>query len=161
MRLIDRTGASIEDFWHYPSPEAELVAAPHSIVQLADWEPHIQRFGTPAAGVWVTAEQDIDALLPLLDQLELIVIAFAQSRDGRGFTLARLLRERHHYQGDLRATGPLLPDQFAMLMQCGYSSLRVSQNVPVQRWQEAADAFARSRTRPRTLLDRLTQSGRI
>lgn len=156
MTLIDRTGAPTDDMWRYPQEEAELTQAPLSIVHLADWETYRSRFGEEARGVWVPGDQDVQALLPLLRSVAVVVIEFPKSRDGRGFSLAKLLRERHHYEGDIRAAGPLLPDQFSMLIQCGYTSLISPPNVPLIRWQEAATKPNVSR--PRTLLDRLTQN---
>lgn len=156
MTLIDKMGASTDDMWHYPKEAGELTQAPFSIVLLADWETYRSRFGEDAAGVWVQGDQDVLELISLLDRVGVVVIEFPKSRDGRGFSLARLLRERHHYEGDIRAAGPLLPDQFSMLIQCGYTSLISPPSVPLVRWQEAA--AKPNLSRPRTLLDRLTQN---
>lgn len=158
MTLIDTTGTPLEDRWHYPNDDGEAARSPHSIVPLAEWAAYRRESGTPAAGVWVTGEQDAAELLPLLDQIQVLVIEFPKSRDGRGFTLARVLRERHHYSGDIRAAGPLLPDQFSMLIQCGYTSLLAPPTVPLSRWRDAAAALAQATARPRTLLDRLSRN---
>lgn len=156
MTLIEKTGAAIDDTWRYPQEGSELTQDTMSIVHLADWETYRERFGEDASGVWVQGDQDVQALIPLLDRVAVVVIEFPKSRDGRGFSLARLLRERHNYEGDIRAAGPLLPDQFSMLIQCGYTSLISPATVPLVRWREAATKPAVSR--PRTLLDRLTQN---
>ena len=63
--------------------------------------------------------EDIAARLPAAGRIE---IEFPKFRDGRGFTLARALRERYGFQGDLRATGHFLPDQFGALKACGFTS---------------------------------------
>lgn len=157
MTLIDATGAALEDPWRYPIPDDDYEQHPRGVVYLRDWELYRSRFGQEAAGVWVPGDQDIAAVAPLLAQVELVVIEFPKSRDGRGFTLARVLRERHHFRGDVRAAGPLLPDQFSMLLQCGYTSLISPPSVPLVRWREAAAALRI--TRPRTLLERLSRNG--
>ncbi|EIN02183.1 hypothetical protein WQE_05092 [Paraburkholderia hospita] len=154
MTLIDRTGMPIEDTCWYQKDDA-LEQTPRSIVRLADWQAYRSQFGQRAAGTWVQGDQEVADLISVLGDVDVIVIEFPKSRDGRGFSLARLLRERHHYEGDVRAAGPLLPDQFSMLIQCGYTSLISPPSVPLGRWQEAAATQRVSR--PRTLLDRLTQ----
>ncbi len=63
----------------------------------------------------------LEAVLPRLAAARVIAINFPQFRDGRGFTLARALRQ-HGYRGDLRATGHFLPDQFRALKGCGFTS---------------------------------------
>jgi uncharacterized protein (DUF934 family) len=74
--------------------------------------------------------EDIAGDLP---NIGLIEIVFPKFRDGRGFTLARTLRERFGYKGDIRATGHFIPDQFAALIACGFSSfLTPAEHSPAQ-----------------------------
>jgi len=153
--LVNHQGQTRADTWHYLGIDDVPMFATNSVVRAHQWDDYHIRFGVPAPGLWLTCNQDPAEILPLLEHLTLIVIEFPKSRDGRGFTLARLLRERHGFTGDLRATGPLLPDQFAMLLQCGFSSLLVSASIPAVRWQDAAAALHQAR--PRTLLERLSQ----
>ncbi len=157
MTLIDIDGLPLPDPWRYPTGDEEPTQSEHAVVQLSYWETYQQKFGAPAAGVWVAGDQDPSALHPLLRQLRVVVIEFPKARDGRGFTLARVLRERHQFSGDIRAAGPLLPDQFATLVQCGYTSVLASAVTPPVRWKEAALALEQAKARPRTLLDRLSQ----
>lgn len=69
----------------------------------------------------LSPDADLTALLPRLGELAVIAVEFPKFRDGRGFTLARGLRQRG-YQGDLRAVGHFLPDQFGALIACGFTS---------------------------------------
>lgn len=153
--LVDHEGQVQTDNWRYPSSDALPTFAARTVLQPQQWDDYHMRFGQPAEGLWLAADQDPAQVRALLGQLTLIVIEFAKSRDGRGFTLARLLRERHGFTGDLRAAGPLLPDQFAMLLQCGFTSALVTPSVPAQRWHAAAASHRQAR--PRTLLQRLSQ----
>jgi uncharacterized protein (DUF934 family) len=152
--LIDRHGAAVDDVWQYPG-DTPAYCSPQAVVRPLQWDDYIARCGQAAAGLWIDVAQDPVALGPLLDQLRLIVVEFPKSRDGRGYTLARRLRERDRYQGDIRAAGPLLPDQFSELLQCGYTSLLAPPSVPPQRWREAARSLAQAQ--PRTLLERLSR----
>ena len=56
-------------------------------------------------------------------------------RDGRAYSQARLLRERHGYDGELRATGQVLRDQFVFMLRAGFDAFEVKKDAD-------ADAFA-------------------
>lgn len=74
------------------------------------------------AGVVLPPNAELTAILPRLGELAVIAVEFPKFRDGRGFTLARSLREHHGYKGDIRAVGHFIPDQFVFMISCGFSS---------------------------------------
>ena len=55
---------------------------------------------------------------------ERVVIRFPSFKDGRGFSLAALLR-RSGFEGELRATGPVLPDQVDDLLRMGFDAVDI------------------------------------
>lgn len=57
--------------------------------------------------------------------LDLIVIPFEISADGRGFSLARVLRGLG-FQGHLRAQGHILVDQFRAALRSGFTDVEIS-----------------------------------
>ena len=61
-------------------------------------------------------------LLDCFPRLELIAVNFARFSDGRGYSLARLLRGRYGYRGELRAVGDVLLDQLFYLMRVGFDA---------------------------------------
>lgn len=71
-----------------------------------------------------------------------IRIAFPSSADGRGFSLARILRLKG-FSGTLRAKGHVLADQYAMARRCGFDEVEISdelaQRQPAEQWQFRAD----------------------
>lgn len=79
--------------------------------------------GGPA--VLLGADDDLAAIAPHLDQLKLIVIPFGSNADGRGFSLARSLREMG-FEGYLRAQGHVLVDQFRAALRAGFSDVAIS-----------------------------------
>jgi uncharacterized protein (DUF934 family) len=87
-------------------------------------------------------QEQVVALLP---RLALVVIAFPGFGDGRGFTLARRLR-RAGFAGILRAAGPLIPDQFAYALACGFDEIELPQShfdrQPIAQWLQAIDAIS-------------------
>jgi len=82
------------------------------------------------------------ATLPDRMHHPLIGIDFPSFADGRGFTLARRLRELG-YQGRLRATGRLIADQYAMARRVGFDEVQVAADIavrqPVDQWLARAD----------------------
>ena len=66
----------------------------------------------------ISADQDLNALSDYLDTLTLIRIEFASFADGRGFSLARILRLMG-FSGHLRAYGHVISDQYAMARRSG------------------------------------------
>jgi uncharacterized protein (DUF934 family) len=67
-------------------------------------------------------DQELEPLLPWLAQLPLVAIHFGSSGEGRGYTQGRLLRERHGFQGELRACGVVRVDQVFFLARCGFDA---------------------------------------
>ena len=76
---------------------------------------------TNATSVRLETGDDARALIPHLDRLALIEIAFPSFRDGRGYSSARILRESG-YVGELRAEGDVLLDQVPLMRRCGFDS---------------------------------------
>ncbi|WP_428681136.1 DUF934 domain-containing protein [Sphingopyxis sp.] len=74
-----------------------------------------------ATAVRLEPDEDARALIPFLDRLALIEVAFPKFRDGRGYSSARILREAG-YTGELRAQGDVLVDQIAYMKRCGFDS---------------------------------------
>ena len=85
------------------------------VVSLAEFE------GSNATAVRIEPGEDARVLIPHLDRLTLVEIAFPKVRDGRGYSSARILREAG-YTGEMRAQGDVLVDQIVYLTRCGFNS---------------------------------------
>jgi len=71
-------------------------------------------------------DSDCTVLTNRLSQLEMIRISFPNSADGRGFTLARRLRQAG-FKGRLRAHGHVLSDQYAMARRSGFDEVEIDE----------------------------------
>jgi uncharacterized protein (DUF934 family) len=81
-----------------------------------------------ATAVRLEPDEDARLLIPHLDRLALIEIAFPKFRDGRGYSSARILREAG-YTGELRAQGDVLVDQIAFMKRCGFDSFAAESSL--------------------------------
>lgn len=85
------------------------------------------------AGIWLNSDQNPSLLKDVdLDQFDVIGINFPAFVDGRGFTYARLLRERFNFKGELRALGHFIPDQLGYLLRVGFNSFDFAEDVNLE-----------------------------
>ncbi len=93
----------------------------------------------------IANDADLDALAPALGRVETILIDFPAYTDGRGFSLARQLRTKYGYDGLIIADGPLIPDQYAFALQCGFSAVHIDDETlkrhTIEDWNAALDDF--------------------
>ena len=115
-----------------PIPEGVPVIVPAARF-LADADEILSR-DAPTGVEWPN-NRAVAELEPYLDRLAVIVLAFPNFKDGRGYSQARLLRERHGFVGELRAAGQILRDQFLFLVRAGFDALEVVK-------ESDAEAFA-------------------
>jgi len=73
-------------------------------------------------GVRVPNDTLPDLLAPLATSVALIALDFPTHRDGRAYSLARWLRSRFGFSGEIRATGKVVRDQLANLARVGFDS---------------------------------------
>ncbi|BBC03448.1 uncharacterized protein (DUF934 family) [Bradyrhizobium japonicum] len=120
----------VADGAELPGDGAVLVSAERF---LADPEALLRRPGK--LGVIWPNNRNLDDLVPHLDRLASVALVFPTFRDGRAYSQARLLRERYGYDGELRATGQILRDQFVFMTRAGFDAFEVKKDAD-------ADAFA-------------------
>jgi uncharacterized protein (DUF934 family) len=68
---------------------------------------------------------EVEALADDVSKFALIVIEFPKFADGRGYSTARLLRERYAYRGELRAVGDVGRDQLFFLSRVGFDAFLI------------------------------------
>ena len=104
-----------------------------------------QRGENRRIGVSIDNTVKAEALEPYFDRLALIVIAFPSGTDGRGFSLARLLR-RAGFTGELRASGRIVADQSVHARQCGFDTIEIPADLAARQdeaqWRAAFGAYS-------------------
>ena len=104
------------------------IAAGRVIVPLAVWQARrdelLPRADAGELGVWLAGSEEPGELAADLPRLAVVAVDFPKFADGRGYSIARLLKSRHGYRGELRAIGEVLRDQFFYLTRCGFTALQ-------------------------------------
>lgn len=131
MAQLLKDGQLVEDSWQTLAEDSNLQSLPTSgnlLLTLPQWQQLAQQLPHHSGNIGITLDTDteLEDIPNQCLELPLIAIAFTKFADGRGFSLARLLRERHNYRGELRATGDILRDQLYLLKGCGFNSFQLS-----------------------------------
>ena len=148
MPLLTKDRTLIDDRWALLPGTAALADVPAStpaIVPLALWSAQRDALSTrDDIGVWLKPDDDPDALAGDVARLPLIAVDFPKFGDGRGYSTARLLREKYGYTAELRAIGDILRDQLYYLRQCGFDTFALLPGRSVAEAMAAFDDFSDS-----------------
>ena len=167
MAQLIKNRALIQDNWQLLEQDSigKLPFSGDVIVPLDLWirERDTLSFRLGRIGVWLETDADPAPIVPDLDRFDVIAVRFASFTDGRGYSLARLLRERHGYRGELRAIGDVQRDQLCYLSRCGFDAfaLRADQSPgqALSALDDFSEAYQASVERPDPLFRRRLEAG--
>jgi uncharacterized protein (DUF934 family) len=170
MAKLIRNRRAAEDSWLLlkAGEDGALPAVPAEgdvIVPLAQWQ--AQRDALRArkgrTAVWLDGPEGPEAIAADLDKLPLVAVNFRSFGDGRGFSTARLLRERYAYRGEIRAIGQVIRDWLLFMERCGIDAflLREDEDVEnaLQAFAELPEAYQGSVVEPQPLFRRRLAAG--
>lgn len=123
---IWRNGTFRRDPW-VAVTETEALPRTPVIVSRKRWlaeRDHLVSRNAPL-GLRLEPGERIDDIAGDLDRFALIAVSFPKFRDGRGFSIGRLLREKHGFAGELRAVGNVLSDLIPFMRRVGFDSFEV------------------------------------
>ena len=123
-----RDGGFAEDLWTTLDDSAPIPDRGAIIVSFARWRADKAALEARAdpVGVAIAAGKDAVGELAEAAKRPLVALKFDKFADGRAFSYAELLRERHGFAGELRATGEVLLDEIALMLRCGFTSFEVA-----------------------------------
>jgi uncharacterized protein (DUF934 family) len=124
----------VEDGFVHLGDDEPLPDSGNVTVSLARWkaEPDRMRAHPGEVGVRLRPADEPDALVEDLDRIALVAVEFPKFTDGRGYSIARRLRERFGYRGELRATGHVLRDQLFYMHRCGFDAFEIAPGKSVR-----------------------------
>ncbi len=135
MPQLIKGGALVDDTWTLLRDAAGIDAVPTAnvIVPLSAWLTADQALlARDDVGVWLAPADDPAQLAGDVRNLPVIAIDFPKFADGRGYSTARLLRERFGFTGELRAIGDIQRDQLYYLSQVGFDAFVVRDGKDAQ-----------------------------
>lgn len=170
MAMLIKERRIAADSWQLlkPGPDGALpgvAATGDVVVPLALWrarrEELIARSGR--LGVWLEAGEGPESIAADLERFALVAVNFPKFADGRGYSSARLLRERYGYAGEVRAIGEFLPDQLPLLERCGFDAFALQDgkdpDEALRAFNDFSEAYQTSVTQPQPLFRRRPAPG--
>lgn len=135
-RRLLRDGRVVIDDWAYLAEETEganAISTPARepvaglILRFDQWLADKAKWlgVTGRLGVVLSPTHKVEQLAPDLARFQLIGAEFSGPSEGRGYTQARLLRERYRWNGEVRATGYVRRDQLFFMARCGFNSFEL------------------------------------
>ena len=125
---VFRDGRETPDEWTRVADGEPLPADKHIVLTkarlIADRE--VLRGRNAPYGVVLASGDTLDGIAEDLPRLSLVVLDIPRYADGRLYSIARLLRERHSFAGEIRASGDVLSDQIMLLHRVGVDTFDVT-----------------------------------
>ena len=152
MSRIIKNGQVIDDTWlvlklaEGETPEVIALPDAPTLLPLAVWlarKDEILARRQPV-GIWLESSEGPEAIANDLAHFTVIGVNFPKFADGRGYSTARLLRERFAYTGEIRALGDVLQDQLFLLKRCGFDAFAVREGKDIEAALAGLNAFSES-----------------
>lgn len=152
MPRIIRNNRVVEDDWQVlrlaegETPASVVLPAEPVLLPLAVWlarrDEVLARY--VRIGVWLDSDEGPEALAGDIDRFAVIGVNFPKFTDGRSYSSARLLRERHRYTGEIRAIGDVLQDQLFYMRRCGIDAYALRADKDPERALAGLSTFSES-----------------
>ena len=162
MPTLIKDGRVVVDDWKLiETPDGRV--EPHTILPAAYAVSNAPQLfqQTPEIGVWLPGDGEPDDIAPLLARVPLVAIRFGAVNDGRGLSLAVLLRTRFGYKGELRAFGEVLEDVMNYMRRCGFDSYQLPDGhdpeVALRAMHSFSDFYQGSVIEPRPAFRRIAR----
>ena len=105
------------------TPEGVAVPPGKVIVPLKVWQAQRDALrDRTELGVWLASDERAEDLKSDIARFPVIAVDFPKFADGRGYSIARHLRARLGYRGELRAIGDVLRDQMFYMKRVGFDA---------------------------------------
>lgn len=138
--LIDNGELAAENAWCVSYDADALPEQRPAFVPLALWQANKE---DAELAPLLASDTELNAeLAKALVTAPAIAVDFPAFTDGRGYTIARLLRERYGFTGEIRAVGDVLVDQLDYMRRCGFSAMALRDDQHPEDALRALKAFS-------------------
>lgn len=135
MARIIKNGDIVQDDWttlqlaEGETPESVALPAGRVIFPLPVWQARkaeILARGEPI-GLLLEPNEKVEDVAADLADFAVVAIDFPKFVQGQGFSTASLLRQRHGYQGELRAVGDVVHDALFYMKRVGFDAFALKE----------------------------------
>ncbi|PUA19311.1 DUF934 domain-containing protein [Glaciimonas sp. PCH181] len=143
IKIINGMPQVIDDNWIVISEVDAATQSPgtHHILPFSYWQKRdVYEVTIKPRALWISPDHDFEASVTQLHELDLIAVDFPSFRDGRGYSIAYLLRSRYGWKGELRAIGDVLRDQLNYMRRCGFDAFAIRSDKNIH---DALKSFSR------------------
>lgn len=145
-KLIKNRTAVENDPWFVLAEDAAVTD--FAIVSLSRWQAERDSLLAQAQagklGLWLDSSETVDNIEQDVAHFSLIALNFPVFTDGRAYSAARLLRERHFFKGELRAIGDVLVDQLYLMNRIGFDALVLRDDQDLERALRSFTPFSQA-----------------
>ena len=78
-------------------------------------------------GIQINSDESLDEITEDLRYFSLIQFNFLTFKDGRPFSITKILRKKLNFKKEIRASGHILPDQYIFLIRCGFDTVEIEE----------------------------------
>jgi uncharacterized protein (DUF934 family) len=134
----------VVDTWQEAVSPAGLSAAAEVLVPLEHFlNAQDQWLAHPGAlGVILEPKDNPEVVASVLSRLSVIAIRFPVFTDGRGYSTARLLRDKYHFTGEIRAVGDVFKDVLFYLSRVGFDAYQLRDGEDAEDALNAFETFS-------------------
>jgi len=142
MSPLFKNGAVADDTWVTVEGEQPVPEGVDVIVSLDVFKENRDALlarNDGRVGVFLDTLEAVEDIADDLGSLALVSLNFPSFADGTSYSKARLLRDRHGFEGEVRAVGDIRIDQVAFFKRCGCDALVVSHQPTIDAIIEGKD----------------------
>ena len=123
-----KSGTFVEDPWQPVADDAPVPADAPVVLSLKRWRAERDTLAQRNAPIALQIDPDNDwhDVVSDLPRFPVIVVTIPKYADGRAFSIARLLRDRDGYKGEIRASGNYIIDQVPYMARVGIDAFLTS-----------------------------------
>lgn len=139
MTLL-RQGQIIQERFASAVDQETIPATGPVLVSLEQWREHRGALlgRGDDLGIWLRPGDSLEEIEADLPKLALIALEFPAFTDGRAYSTARIIRERHGWEGELRAVGDVLLEQLHFMDRSGFDVFDIQAEDAIAAWQTAS-----------------------
>lgn len=141
-----KNGSFVDDNWRIVDDEEPVPDADSVIVSLQRWRDERERLAerNSPLGLLIPPGSDWSDIADDLPRFPVIAVTIPKFADGRASSIARLLRDRDGYEGEIRVMGNYIVDQMPYMVRVGIDAFHVDDPILIKAlergdWPEVTD----------------------